>query len=163
MVIQSIVINSKLDRSHFTYFIVSAAYGSSSALFPAMNSSSMAAMQNAILSGFCPQPPMEAMRGIGGNGARSPTNVSDNSDNCDPSSPETSMSLHPALPGQVSFDHTNLINELSCCTRCPTFRSFAWLIRPSKACYSYSHQYCNVSYKRSRIISLPVIRPRPYW
>ena len=79
---------------------------SSSSLFPAMNASSMAAMQSALLSGFCGQPPVEALRGIGSNGARSPTNISDNSDQCDPSSPEMSISLHPALPGQVSFKHT---------------------------------------------------------
>lgn len=81
-------------------------YGSTSTLFPAMNPNSMAAMQSALLSGFCSQPPAEAMRGMSGNGARSPTNVSENSDNCEPSSPEMSLSLHPALPGQVSFDET---------------------------------------------------------
>jgi len=77
------------------------AYGPSSALFPSINPS-VAAMQSVLFSGLCaPQP--ESLRGHIGGGTRSPANLSDNSDHCEPSSPEMSLSLHSALPGQVSF------------------------------------------------------------
>mgnify|MGYP001793672470 FL=1 len=54
-------------------------------------------MQSVFMNGFCPQP-ADMLR----NANRSPTNLSENSDR-DPSSPEIAMSMHPALPGQVSF------------------------------------------------------------
>lgn len=66
---------------------------------------SMAAMQNALLSGFCAQQQSETMRNMAGSRAKSPT-MSENSEGGlgEPSSPEMSgHSMHPALPGQVSF------------------------------------------------------------
>lgn len=79
-------------------YLISVNLSLSTAFGPSLFQAGMSQMQSVLaLNGFCAQQ-ADMLRASN----RSPTNLSDNSDQ-NPSSPELSMTMHPPLPGQVSF------------------------------------------------------------